>query len=95
MSGRQLLQLVTEMRRAMLGGSEPQKTAWQNHRALGAAETAFRDCLDALEDEVAIQLCQRSTLLLQGTLQKRPLCSFRRSITFDISRLEDWQESMV
>ena len=54
MSGHQLLQLVTEMRRALAEGSQPQKIAWQNHRALGAAETAFRDCLEAVEDEVAI-----------------------------------------
>lgn len=53
-SGGQLLQLVTEMRRSLVGGSQPQRTTWLNHRALGAAETAFRDCLDATEDEVKL-----------------------------------------
>lgn len=54
LSGHQLLPLVKEMHRALIEGNYFQKTAWQNHRALGAAETAFRDCLDAMEDEVAI-----------------------------------------
>ena len=56
MSGRQLLQLVTEMRRSLIEGCHSEQIAWQNHRALGAAETAFRDCLDEMEDEVIILL---------------------------------------
>ena len=54
MDGRQLLQLVTEMRRAIATGDESQRRSWQDHRALHAAHKALSECLDAVEDEVRV-----------------------------------------
>lgn len=52
MSGSQLLQLMTEMRRALEEGTAAERTAWLCHPALTAAELSMRDCLDRADNEV-------------------------------------------
>lgn len=56
MSGRQLLQLITEMRRALAAADGLQKTAWQSHRAFEAAEASLGDLFETIDDEVSLAI---------------------------------------
>ena len=57
-NGNQLLQLITEMRRAIMSAERPERVMLLQHRALFAAESSLQSGLDEINDEVQYCHCQ-------------------------------------